>query len=287
MTEAPIEPNLFAGGGRVGPSGAGQFDGEHGAVLVKLALLSDEHRGLAANGPELDIGWLLADHRGHDSCNSSEHDLDFEVVCFARSARYGESVFAARSDGQSDQARAGRGGQHGYFCLRGARPKVLDDGRDKAIREIRRQMKLGGLDLVLAVFSCRANNDLAGAAIDEEVDWLREGGTFLNMVVSDESEGTALGKDGSFVVDGAVFEVEGQLRGNLAAADNLYKIARCHDMAVFGTQLEKAMNGAPRIANGNGVCFGVQLPAADYEDDEGTQWKAIRQIGFHSFPSDS
>ena len=153
------------------------------------------------------------------------------------------------------------------FVSGAARTEVLDDGGDKAIPQIGRQVKLGRFDLLLAVFPCGADGDFAGAAIDEEVDWLRERGAFLNVVIGDELEDAALREDSSFIVDGAVFEMEGQLRSNLAAMGDLHEISGRDDLAIFRTQLEKAMNGSPRIANGHGVCLSAELAGAEKQDN--------------------
>jgi hypothetical protein len=66
-------------------------------------------------------------------------------------------------------------------------------------------------------------------------------GPFLDVVVADELEVAALGKNGSFLVDGAVFKTEKQMRGNLIAADNLDEISNTEDLAFFASQREIAV----------------------------------------------
>jgi len=59
--------------------------------------------------------------------------------------------------------------------------------------------EIAGFDLFLAIFTGGADDDLAGAAVDEDFDRLRERGPFLNMVVGDELEVGALREDGGFM----------------------------------------------------------------------------------------
>jgi hypothetical protein len=59
--------------------------------------------------------------------------------------------------------------------------------------------------------------------------------------------------------------MEGQLRSNLAAMDDLDKISRRDNVAIFRLQLEKSVNGPPRVANCYGVCLSARLPKADQE----------------------
>jgi hypothetical protein len=79
--------------------------------------------------------------------------------------------------------------------------------------------------------------------------------------------------------------MEGQLRGNLTAMGDLHHVSRGNDAAIFRAQLKKPVNGSPGVANGYGGRLSARLPGADDEDDKGPQLKALRQTGFHSYPS--
>jgi hypothetical protein len=131
-----------------------------------------------------------------------------------------------------------------------------------------------------------------------------KGWTLLNVVVRDELEDAALRKDGRFIVNGSIGEVEGQLRRNVAAARHLNQVPISDNLAIVRAQFEKAVqsshdmpdqNGS-RLARGltfacnlargfacNFACgLACDLRGAAEDGDEGQASKALQQKSFHS-----
>ena len=109
-----------------------------------------------------------------------------------------------------------------------------------------------GFDFFFAVAAKRAGGDLA-VGFDEEVDGVFEEGAFLDVVVGDETEGAGLGVGGGFVVEGAVFEVENDLKRDALAVGDLDEVAVAEDLAAGGADDEEAVLGALRKLDGDGV----------------------------------
>src|SRR6185437_3975712 len=68
------------------PLGTGQLNRHHRPFRIERPLLSGEGRGRAADGPYLNMRWRLADQRRHQSCDSTEIDLDLIVNRLSRRA---------------------------------------------------------------------------------------------------------------------------------------------------------------------------------------------------------
>jgi hypothetical protein len=71
-----------------------------------------------------------------------------------------------------------------------------------------------------------------------------------------------LREDRDLIVERAVFEVEDGLGGHFVAMHDLRGIAGSHHVAIAGTQLKKAVDGALRRADDDGVCLGAGLRGA-------------------------
>jgi hypothetical protein len=82
---------------------------------------------------------------------------------------------------------------------------------------------------------------------------MREGRTFLYVVVGDELKVTALRKDCSFIVDRAIFETEEQARGNPIAADYLEEVTHRKHASCFRTQREKPVDSSLDVAHRDGL----------------------------------
>src|ERR1035438_9515325 len=112
------------------------------------------------------------------------------------------------------------------------------------------------------------DSDLTAAGVDREIHRMRKEGAFLNMVVGDQAKVAALGENGGFVVDGTIFEGKNRPRSDLVAADNLQTISRGQHAPIFGTHIEKAMNGSLYMTNRYGFGWRARLHGANQEGDQ-------------------
>ena len=88
-------------------------------------------------------------------------------------------------------------------------------------------------DLFFAVVAQRSRSDLTGGNVNCPIEWLREGGTFLDVVIGDELEVCALSEGGGFVVEGAVAKVKEQVCGNASTLDGLVELP-CGQLSAIG-----------------------------------------------------
>ena len=68
-----------------------------------------------------------------------------------------------------NEPRLGGSHDHGHFCLRGFRQDVLRYRENQAVDQIRRQIKVFALDLLLTILSGGADRDLAAGNVDRDV----------------------------------------------------------------------------------------------------------------------
>src|SRR5436309_14733175 len=103
-----------------------------------------------------------------------------------------------------------------------------------------------------------------------------ERGTTLNEVVAQQSEGTMLGKDGSFVVERAILEVEHESAGHPVTAGDLDEVTVGNSLAGHRAQHQKSVNQALGIPNGDWPirrcasrrCLNRKLGSPGYEDED-------------------
>jgi hypothetical protein len=107
------------------------------------------------------------------------------------------------------------------------------------------------LDLLLTILSCRSNCNLTPENIYRKIHRLREGRTFLYMVIGDELEMPALREDRRFVIDRTIFETEEQPRSDPVPTDDLVEVAYGQYAAFFCPQRKKAMFRSFHMAHGN------------------------------------
>jgi hypothetical protein len=94
---------------------------------------------------------------------------------------------------------------------------------------------------------------LAAGNVDREIHRLREGRTFLDVVVGNELEVTALREDRGFIIDRAILETEEQAGCNPIAADRLEEVTHCKQVALFRAQGEKAVDRSLDVADEYGL----------------------------------
>jgi len=204
----PPALSLIAGFGRVGPGGAGELDGHHGAVGIDGALFSDEGWGWCGDGPHLNIWRLLTDEGRNYASEAAKFDFDFIMDCLASRADERVVVLAQFGDDEFDDERLGCGYHHRDCFLGGIGAHVFYDERDHAVGEVGRQLKTVGSDLLFAIFACGTGRDSAAARVDEDIHGMRKERPLLNMVVGDELEDAVLRENRGFIVDRAIFEGE-------------------------------------------------------------------------------
>jgi hypothetical protein len=76
----------------------------------------------------------------------------------------------------------------------------------------------------------------------------------LNVVVGNEAEDAALRIYGGFVVERAVFEMEGETRRYAIAAHDLNKVASSKNLALLGGQRQEAVQCPLEVMNPNWLC---------------------------------
>jgi hypothetical protein len=103
------------------------------------------------------------------------------------------------------------------------------------------------------------------------------------MAVGDELKGTALRKDRSLIIDGAILETEEQARGNPIAADHLEEITHRKHAALFRAQCEKAVNGSLQVAHGDGFRWRSRLQSTDQHRDACPATETLSRRPFHAF----
>jgi hypothetical protein len=77
-------------------------------------------------------------------------------------------------DREFHKPRLGTSHDHGHFCLRRLWTDVFRYREDQAVDQIRRQIKVFTLDLLLAILSSGADRDLTAANVDREIQRIRE-----------------------------------------------------------------------------------------------------------------
>jgi hypothetical protein len=110
-----------------------------------------------------------------------------------------------------------------------------------------------GRDILLTVLPGGADRDPAAPNVDREIHRLREGRPFLDVVVGDELEVTALRKDCSFIINRAILETEEQARGNPIAPNHLDQIAYREHATSFCTKREEAVDAPFQVPHGYGL----------------------------------
>jgi hypothetical protein len=85
--------------------------------------------------------------------------------------------------------------------------------------------------------------------MDQELDWFRKGRATLDMVIADQPEGVALGKDRNVVVSWTVKKMEGKTWGHAAAMNGLCWLSSGNQPAIKSLERKKSVTGALRIAN--------------------------------------
>jgi hypothetical protein len=106
-----------------------------------------------------------------------------------------------------------------------------------------------GVDLLIAAFYFMPG-DLVARNIDSDVDRLRKGWSFLDVVVTDELKNSSLPEDGDFVVDGAIAKMKDKARTDLVSIDQVDLIASGEDFALCRLEKKEAVTGAllaPRL----------------------------------------
>src|SRR6266568_4018260 len=104
---------------------------------------------------------------------------------------------------------------------------------------------------------------------------MRKERSLLYVVVGDELQLAALGKDGCFVVYRAIFEMKNQAGCDFVAMDCLGEVTDSKHMSVFCSQGEKTVEGAFWIAYGDLLCLGVKLTRTKQGSSQGQGSKMI------------
>lgn len=181
----------------------------------------EEGWGFATDDPYLCVRGLLSKDGSHHCCQAAEVDLDFEMERLARGSGNGEGIFGLRREDKSHHARLGGRDQHGNDGLLCLGRDIRDDDWDHSICKVRRQVEMARVYLFLAILAFRPDRDLFLAAIDGHIDWMREERAFLDVAIGDEAKDVALRVDGSFIVDGTIFEMEDGVRGDPISVGDL------------------------------------------------------------------
>jgi len=71
----------------------------------------------------------------------------------------------------------------------------------------------------------------------------------LDVVIGDEAKRSGLGKNGSFVVDGTIFEAERQARGYAAVMNYFDQISACNDLPGLSGEGKETMQRALGMAD--------------------------------------
>jgi len=113
---------------------------------------------------------------------------------------------------------------------------------------------------------------------------MREERPFLDVVVGDELKAAPLGKDGGFVVDGTIFEMESGARVDQIAMRDLHEIAGSEHGSVVGSQFEESVNGSSQMVNGHGIRGQSETAGGEQDGGERTGsdslWRSARHIPF-------
>jgi hypothetical protein len=153
----------------------------------------------------------------------------------------------------------GRCHDHGHLCLRRLWRDVFRYRENQAVDQVRRQIEMFALDLLLAIFPFGTNRNLTAVNADRHIHRMREGRPFLDMVVGDELEVPSLRKDCSLIIDRAVFETEEQPGCNPITTDDLEEVAHRKHAAFMPFSRQAPMLPGARLAEPyRGACFSTQ-----------------------------
>jgi len=114
-----------------------------------------------------------------------------------------------------------------------------------------RQVEVFGHHLLLAIVAGAVDRDLARGTVDQDFHRMLERRALLHQVVAQEPEVTALGKDGGFVVDRAIPEVEHQSAGYPIATGDLNEITIGEGVSRERAQNQKTVDHTLGVANSN------------------------------------
>jgi hypothetical protein len=98
-----------------------------------------------------------------------------------------------------------------------------------------------------------------------------ESWALLNELVVHEPEVTALGKDGGFVMNRAVFEVENQPAGHAIATGDLDQITVSESVSRHRAQHQETVDQPLRVANDyrcRRYCYWLEERGAGYQNTE-------------------
>ena len=208
--------------------GAGEFGGPGGAALVESAFHADEGGRCSLFDPDADIAGLFADEGGDDAGYSTKLDVNEEAECFVMEGADADGIGLGWRDVEMDEARFGDSGEVADFGVRGRGAEIFEDGENLAVGEV-----VGELEGFGSSSRAVTQGDVAGGDIDGEVDGMGKGGTALDVVVEEDAEGSVLGEDGAFVVDGAVEEAVDKAGTDVVAVDGLNDFSGGESFAVF------------------------------------------------------
>jgi hypothetical protein len=104
-------------------------------------------------------------------------------------------------------------------------------------------------DLFMTLIVGIADRDLASGGRDQDVRWMRERWTLLDVVVAYQTKVTALSKYSGFIIKRAVLKAKEQTRHDLIPTDDLDEITRGENFAFHRAQCKKSVDRSLHAAH--------------------------------------